>query len=1354
MEMKNYYLGLDIGTDSVGYAVTDENYNLLKFHGSPAWGTTIFDTVSSNADRRTFRSARRRLDRRQQRVSLVQEIFAREIAKVDGDFYKRIRESQLYREDVGDKYILFNDEKYTDADYYREYPTIHHLICELMYNPAPQDVRKVYLACAWLVSHRGHFLNNVSNDNIDKIKDFKKVYEDFLRYFIDVKGCSAPWECSDIEKLENALKQKKNITTKNKELIEVLLGGKKPSKTATENFPYRQDCIIKLLAGGTCKLADLFDCEDYAEFGSISLDLDDDKMNEISSNIGEDFDLISAMRSLFDWTLLVDALADCNTISEAKVEVYNRHQNDLKTLKYFIKKYRPEKYDDVFRTVGNVNYASYVYHSDEPNAASLKSTKIDEFSKFVLGIVKKIEPEEADAEAYNDMTGRLELRTFMPKQKNTENRVIPHQLYWYELKRILNNATAYLDFLNEEDADGISAKDKILSVFMFKIPYFVGPLNDKAPNAWIVRKAGRIYPWNFDKMVDLDASEDAFIRKMTNRCTYLPDEYVLPKDSLCYHKFTVLNEINGIKINGKKISVEQKQKLYCELFLQKKKVTRKRVIETFISNGWLAKGEEDSVSGIDVNINSNLAPQIAFRKLFEDGILTESDAERIIERSSYAEDKLRLSRWLEREYPHVGVDDRRYICGLKFKDFGRLSKKFLCDFEGADKTTGEVFTILGALWETQNNLMELLSEKFTFKEKIDEYQKEYYDKNPKTLGDRLDEMYVSDSVKRPIYRTLDVVGDVVKAFGPPKKIFVEMTRGGSEEQKGRRTKSRKQQILDLYDKCKDEDVRELKKRLEDMGELADNKLQGDKLFLYYMQLGRCMYSGEPIKLEQLGTKSYDIDHIFPQAYVKDDSIINNKVLVLSELNGDKGDKYPIKQEIRSKMSGWWKYLKDIELISSEKYKRLTRATQFTGDEKYGFINRQLTETSQSTKAVATLLNEKYKNTEIVYCKAKLTSEFRQKFDLLKSRSFNDLHHAKDAYLNIVCGNVYHMKFTKKWFNVDSQYSIKTKTLFTHPVICGGQTVWDGVPMLEKVKNTVAKNNAHFTKFKFFKKGGLFDQMPVAASANRIPLKKGLPTEKYGGYNKAGVMFFIPVKYTAGKKTETIIMSVELLVGKKFLNDKEFATEYAYARLKRILGKDVESVSFPLGMTPWKVNTVLSLDGFRVCIAGVASGGKCLIAQPIMQFSSDIYWEFYLKKLEAVSEKIVRNPKYVYSEYFDKITKEKNMELYDLYLEKLKNSIYSKRINNPVATVESGREKFASLEIKDQVITLLNLNRVFGRMSGGCDLRLIGGKEKSAATVSFSATVSNWKKSYSDVRIIDQSASGLWEKKSDNILELL
>ena len=109
----------------------------------------------------------------------------------------------------------------------------------------------------------------------------------------------------------------------------------------------------------------------------------------------------------------------------------------------------------------------------------------------------------------------------------------------------------------------------------------------------------------------------------------------------------------------------------------------------------------------------------------------------------------------------------------------------------------------------------------------------------------------------------------------------------------------------------------------------------------------------------------------------------------------------------------------------------------------------------------------------------------------------------------------------------------------------------------------------------------------------------------------------------------------------------------------------------------------------------------------------------------------------------------------MYVDKLKNSIYSKRINSPLNILESGKSRFENLDVKEQAKTLLSIHQVFGRMTGGCDLDAIGGKKNSASTKSgFSSTISNWKKYYSDVRIIDSSVSGLWEKQSDNLLELL
>lgn len=1114
------YLGLNVGTNSIGYAVTDEQYNLLKFNGNDAWGSIVFDAASSNEDRRNHRLARRNLDRRQQRIVWLQEIFAKEISKVDDRFFIRLSESFRWREDVQDQYVFFNDKEYTDVQYMKENPTIHHLICELMDNKAPHDVRLVYLACAWMIAHRGHFLNNLNVEKLDEIMDISSVYQNFINYFTE-NGYKRPWGEIDVSALAEALKRRSGVTAKTKELLKILLNGKKPEKSGTEEFPFSQDSIIRLLAGGQCKLKDVFCKEEYLDLGSISLDMDEDKFGEISGSIGEDYDLLMALRGLYDWSVLADLLnGHSKTISAAKVQMYEQHKEDLRVLKYFMHKYLPGKYNEVFRKAKADNYVAYTGHMDKETASQLKKkANVEDFSRYIQKLVRSINPEEKDQQTYQDMCERLELKCFLPKQRSTNNRVIPHQLYEYELIRILKNASLYLPFLNEV-RNGVSEIDKVVSIFRYKLPYYVGPLNEKSSFAWISRKQGKITPWNFKDMVDEDTSENVFIRRMTNKCTYLPGEDVLPKDSLCYQKFMVLNELNNLKIDGRKVPVEVKQGIYHELFEKKKKVRRKDIEEYLISNNYLAKGSTELISGIDEQVHSCLSSYSAFRNLLSREILSENDVEKIIERASYAEDKSRVKKWLRKEYPDLSQDDVRYITKIKIKEFGKLSRTFLTELKGCNKQDGEMTTILRIMWETNDNLMEILSDKYTFREAVEAFTQEYYTGKKKSLKERLDEMRVSNSVRRPVYRTLAVVKDIEKAFGKPDKIFVEMTRGGQTDQKRKRTKSRKQQILDLYDKCKD-DVHDLMQQLESMGEYADSRLQSDRLYLYFMQFGKCAYSGAHIGFDQLmaGSVEYDIDHIYPQSYVKDDSL-NNKVLVLSDLNGTKDNIYPVSPEIRGKMQGLWSWWNHVGAISDEKYKRLIRSAPFTDEEKMGFINRQLTETSQSTKFIADLLKERFPDAEVVYVKAGLVSDFRHEFDLPKSRSYNDLHNAADAFLSVVAGNVYDMRFSKKWFRIDEKYSVKVKTIFTHEVKCRGDIIWDGMPMLEKVEDTARKNTAHFVKYAAFKTGGLFDQNPVKKGTGLIPLKAGLPTEKYGGYNKAGVMFLIPVRYNIGKKARS------------------------------------------------------------------------------------------------------------------------------------------------------------------------------------------------------------------------------------------
>ena len=99
---QEYYIGLDIGTSSVGWAVTDMNYQIIKRHGKALWGSRLFASANTAEERRGFRTARRRLDRRNWRINILQELFAEEISKVDSGFYLRMKESKYYPEDKKD----------------------------------------------------------------------------------------------------------------------------------------------------------------------------------------------------------------------------------------------------------------------------------------------------------------------------------------------------------------------------------------------------------------------------------------------------------------------------------------------------------------------------------------------------------------------------------------------------------------------------------------------------------------------------------------------------------------------------------------------------------------------------------------------------------------------------------------------------------------------------------------------------------------------------------------------------------------------------------------------------------------------------------------------------------------------------------------------------------------------------------------------------------------------------------------------------------------------------------------------------------------------------------------------------
>ena len=164
-DSKKLFVGLDVGTDSVGWAATDQDFNLLRLKGKTAWGARLFSAANSAKDRRGFRTSGRRLARRKERVRLLNTLFDPLISKKDPTFLLRLANSSLQNDDqlkpadarVDCPLFISKDE---EKRFYKKFPTIWHLRKALMENDdfAFSDIRFLYLAVHHIIKYRGNFL--------------------------------------------------------------------------------------------------------------------------------------------------------------------------------------------------------------------------------------------------------------------------------------------------------------------------------------------------------------------------------------------------------------------------------------------------------------------------------------------------------------------------------------------------------------------------------------------------------------------------------------------------------------------------------------------------------------------------------------------------------------------------------------------------------------------------------------------------------------------------------------------------------------------------------------------------------------------------------------------------------------------------------------------------------------------------------------------------------------------------------------------------------------------------------------------------------------------------------------------
>ncbi|NMA31568.1 MAG: type II CRISPR RNA-guided endonuclease Cas9, partial [Candidatus Methanofastidiosa archaeon] len=257
----------------------------------------------------------------------------------------------------------------------------------------------------------------------------------------------------------------------------------------------------------------------------------------------------------------------------------------------------------------------------------------------------------------------------------------------------------------------------------------------------------------------------------------------------------------------------------------------------------------------------------------------------------------------------------------------------------------------------------------------------------------------------------------------------------------------------------------------------------------------------------------------------------------------------------------------------------------------------------------------------------------------------------------------------------------------------------------------------------------------------VPIKAGMDVKKYGGYKGITPAYFMLVesKDRNGQNQRTI-ETVPLYLLNKFENNIDLLNEYCITEYGLIDPRII--------LPKIKKNSYMIINGFPMNIRGTTGSGQ-IVMQGAVQLCLDEKYEMYLKKvLKYLDRNANRKDKKtdLPINKYDGITVTENISLYDIFLEKHKNTIYKYRPASQITKLEEGREKFLGLTLEKQCIVLGQILHLFRCKPLTADLRLIGGS-KEAGSMKINKKIS----SYTSAKLIHQSPTGIFEQEMDLLM---
>ncbi len=561
--------------------------------------------------------------------------------------------------------------------------------------------------------------------------------------------------------------------------------------------------------------------------------------------------------------------------------------------------------------------------------------------------------------------------------------------YKKEIQAILEQQQQFSSFLTE------SFCGKYMEIFLRKREYYVGPGNEKS------RTDYGIFTTKIDKTTGKYFTDKNIFEKLIGKCSVYKNKLRAAGATYTAQEFNLLNDLNNISINGRKLSKQEKEAVIEEVktanSFNMRKILKKITGEEIeiLTGARLDKNEKEDFH--------KFAQYNTMRKEFEKNgwditTLSREELDNIgniltlnTEKEAIIKEFIHKDLSLTEEMTACLVNLRKQKSSL-FNKWQSFSLEIMLE-------------LIPGLYEQPKNQMELLTDMGAFKSNKDLFTE--YKNIPAEII--LENIY-NPVVSRSIRVTIQIINALIKKYGYPDQIIIEMPRDKNEDEMKKRISDCQKNNQKELDNIIKRISSEYGIKITDQDFYQHKKLVL-KLKLWNEQGGKCLYSGKKIDIHDLlyNPTLFEIDHIIPKSISFDDSR-SNKVLVYSTENQKKGNTTPyIYLNSIKKEWGYNEYmayvlqLKKDKLITKNKMEKLLFTEDITKIQVLkGFISRNINDTRYASRVVLNTLQNYFKAknaiTKIKVVRGSFTHQMRDNLHLDKNREESYSHHAVDAMI--------------------------------------------------------------------------------------------------------------------------------------------------------------------------------------------------------------------------------------------------------------------------------------------------------------------------------------------------------------------